>query len=166
MKKKYNEIKEGDKYLMYYPYNDKKAGRVKTYEVICWVPNPKAGKPIKDMWGGTCWEEDAGHFVTRCVETGEKGTLNYYVGSENKIADVAFFTTEEEKAEMIAEYEKRWVKSFENDWLYKIKEFFKDVDWLRENREINTELADKPMLDLLKAIDDLKTAYIKARVTL
>lgn len=168
MKKKNCDIKRGDKFVYYCPYRNE----VRTYEVGAWIPNPNAGKPIKDMWGGTVYEEDAGHFDCTCLEDGTNNYhLNYFVGSENRIANENFFDTEEEKQEIIRELKRNVYGEWSGEWISRVGDFLKDdIDKLRMARDLygpvlnNGEFVSEPVAELIKAIDNLQSAYCKARI--
>ena len=167
MKKKYNEIERGDKFVYFNPYRNE----VRTFEVGAWIPNPKAGNPIKDMWGGTVYEEDAGHFDCTCLEDGTHNyRLNYFVGSENRTANEDFFTTEEEKQEIIRYYKKKTYSEWGGEWISRVSDFLKEVDKLRKSRDLygpelnKGEFVSEPMAELIKAINDLQVAYVKVRI--
>lgn len=127
-----------------YPHNEVK-------EIIDIKYNPRAGEPVKDMWGGTVWAEPFAEIITVGKITGER--TGYSVQTEDSdLSDwITFIKNPEERIEKIYQDRRYWA-------MYHAKRVLEDqqyfMRWFDDIKKYPAQLdADKEMKELVSLVD-------------
>ena len=128
-----------------YPHNE-------VQEIIDIKYNPRAGEPVKDMWGGTVWSEPFAEIITVGKITGER--TGYSVQSEDSDLSswINFINSPEERIEKIYKDRRYWAK-------HHLQRVFQDRDLQRYIEDVKKYPAqlgeDKEMKELIKLVDNI-----------
>lgn len=128
-----------------YPHNEVK-------EIIDIKYNPRAGEPVKDMWGGTVWDEPFAEIIAVGKITGERTGYSVQTEDSDLSSWITFIKSPEERIEKIYQDRRYWAK-------YHLQRVFQDRDFRRYIEDVKKYPAqlgeDKEMRELIKLVDNI-----------